>query len=98
VGSGFGLDRCGKSRPIGIRSPDLPDRSESLYRLSYPGSCPSMYLFIRRVKVNVMPNLSYIPVGVLRLSTKFRNSLFREATGTLSKSSADRQLSSFFLH
>jgi hypothetical protein len=23
--------------PIGIRSPDLPVRSESLYRLSYPG-------------------------------------------------------------
>ena len=24
--------------PIGIRSPDRPVRSESLYRLSYPGS------------------------------------------------------------
>ena len=24
--------------PTGIRSPDLPARSESLYRLSYPGS------------------------------------------------------------
>jgi hypothetical protein len=23
--------------PIGIRSPDLPARNESLYRLSYPG-------------------------------------------------------------
>ena len=23
--------------PTGIRSPDRPDRSESLYRLSYPG-------------------------------------------------------------
>jgi hypothetical protein len=38
VGPGAGLDRCGKSRPTGIRSPDLPARSESLYRLSYPGS------------------------------------------------------------
>jgi hypothetical protein len=38
MGSGAGLDRCGKSRPTGIRSPDLPARSESLYRLSYPGS------------------------------------------------------------
>jgi hypothetical protein len=28
-----GLDNCGKSRPNGIRSPDLPARSESLYRL-----------------------------------------------------------------
>ena len=33
-----GLDRCGKSRPpTGIRSPDRPGRSESLYRLSYSG-------------------------------------------------------------
>ena len=32
-----GLDGCGKSRPTGIRSPDRPARSESLYRLSYPG-------------------------------------------------------------
>ena len=26
----------GKSRPTGIRSPDRPDRSQSLYRLNYP--------------------------------------------------------------
>ena len=32
-----GLDKCGKSRTIGIRSPDRPARSESLYRLRYPG-------------------------------------------------------------
>jgi len=38
-----GLDRCGKSRPTGIRSPDLPTRSESLYRLSYPGSIYSVH-------------------------------------------------------
>jgi hypothetical protein len=32
------LDGCGKSRPpTGIRSLDRPARSESLYRLSYPG-------------------------------------------------------------
>ena len=37
MGPGAGLDRCGKSRLTGIRSPDLPARSESLYRLSYPG-------------------------------------------------------------
>jgi hypothetical protein len=35
---GTGLDRCGKSRPTGIRSPDLPARRQSLYLLSYPGS------------------------------------------------------------
>jgi hypothetical protein len=38
VGPGAGLDRCGKPRPTGIRSPDIPARSESLYRLSYRGS------------------------------------------------------------
>jgi hypothetical protein len=38
VGPGAGLDRCGKSRPTGIRSPDLPASSESLYRLRCPGS------------------------------------------------------------
>jgi hypothetical protein len=41
VGLRADLDKCGKSRPpTGIRSPDRPARSESLYRLSYPGlSC-----------------------------------------------------------
>jgi hypothetical protein len=36
VGLRAGLDRCGKSRLTGIRSPDLPGRSEPLYRLRYP--------------------------------------------------------------
>jgi hypothetical protein len=36
VGPKAGLDRCGKSRPTGIRSPDHPARNQSLYRLSYP--------------------------------------------------------------
>jgi hypothetical protein len=38
VGPGAGLDRYGKSRPTGIRSQDLQARSESLFRLRYPGS------------------------------------------------------------
>ena len=37
VDPGAVLDRCGKSHPTGIRSPDLPTRSESLYRLRHPG-------------------------------------------------------------
>jgi hypothetical protein len=37
VGPRAGLDRCGKSRPHRVRSPDRPARSESLYRLSCPG-------------------------------------------------------------
>jgi len=38
MGPSAGLDGCGKSRPpSGIRLPDRPARSESLYRLGYPG-------------------------------------------------------------
>jgi len=37
VGPRAGLDRCGKSSPTGIRSPDRPTSSLSIYRLSYPG-------------------------------------------------------------
>ena len=37
VGPRAGLDGCRKSRPTGVRSPDRPACSESLYRLSYPG-------------------------------------------------------------
>ena len=43
MGPRDGLDGCGKSRlPTGIRSPDCPVRSESLYGLSYPS--PYIYL------------------------------------------------------
>jgi hypothetical protein len=35
VGLSDGLDECGKSPPPGIRSPNRPPRSESLYRLSH---------------------------------------------------------------
>ena len=37
VGPRVGLDGYGKCCPTGIRSPDRPARSESLYRLSYRG-------------------------------------------------------------
>ena len=36
VGPRAGLDRCEKFAPTGIRSPDRPARSKSLYRPSYP--------------------------------------------------------------
>ena len=35
MGPSAGLDRCGKSRFTGIRSPDRPACSQSLYLLSY---------------------------------------------------------------
>ena len=36
MGPRTGLEECGKSHPTGIRTPDRPARSESLYRLRYP--------------------------------------------------------------
>ena len=44
-----GLGGCGKSRPSGIRSPDCPARSESLYRLRYPD--PKGYFIIHQLKI-----------------------------------------------
>ena len=38
VGPRAVLNKSGKTHPTGIRSPDRPARSESLYLLSYPGS------------------------------------------------------------
>ena len=44
VGLRAGLDRCGKSCPTRIRSPDRPARRQSLYRLRYPAHlCPMFY-------------------------------------------------------
>ena len=37
VGPRAGLDGFGILAPTGIRSPDRPTRSQSLYRLNYPG-------------------------------------------------------------
>jgi hypothetical protein len=37
VGTRSALDRCGKSCPYWIRSPDRPAHSESLHQLRYPG-------------------------------------------------------------
>ena len=42
------LDRCGKSRPTRIRSPDRPARRQSLYRLRYPA-----YLLTSNFYVNL---------------------------------------------
>ena len=46
MGPRAGLDRCGKFASTGIRSPDRPARSQSLYRLSYPAHTHSEYIII----------------------------------------------------
>ena len=38
--------------PTGIRSPDCPPRSESLYRLSYPGP-QILYMYIKHVHIHI---------------------------------------------
>jgi hypothetical protein len=43
VGPRAGLDATENLTPTGIRSPDRPARSESLYRLRYPG--PLIYYY-----------------------------------------------------
>ena len=59
MGLRAGLDRCGKSIPTGIRSPDRPARRQSLYRLRYPAHgilvlyiyiyIPYIYIYINRI-------------------------------------------------
>ena len=69
VGPRAGLDGRGKSRPNGIRSPDRPARSESLYRLSYPGRSPITN------QMKSFRTLSYhllkIHFNIIRKSTRF---------------------------
>jgi hypothetical protein len=68
VGPRAGLDICGKSRPpTGIRSPDLPARGESLYRLNYTwktvlitySESVSITLFMKHAK-----RMRYVTQGV----------------------------------
>ena len=59
VGPGAGLDGCGKSLPHLIRSPDRAARSESLYRLSYPG--PPLSKYESRNAKLTDPNFRYRP-------------------------------------
>jgi hypothetical protein len=77
VGPWAGLDGCGKSHPTGIRSPDRQARSESLYRLRYPG--PQLRLqthleyviliaFPRQQWLREFPNMAgvFLPFFVMR--------------------------------
>jgi hypothetical protein len=64
VGHGAGLYSCGKSRPTGIRSPDLPAHSESLYRLSHPGDVViNLRIYLRDRFVNYVCTEVYVRQG-----------------------------------
>ena len=72
VGPRAGVDGCGKSRPIGIRSPDRPARSESLCRLSYPGPHKMMwyaFIIVFRVirDITDRPRAQYIFISFLEV-------------------------------
>jgi len=76
VGLRAGLGGCGKSRPIEIRSPDRPDRSESLYRLSYPGPYIFNVLYVNVNKRLCLTATRFdIYTGHLRVTVK-RNEVF----------------------
>ena len=51
MGPRVGLDGCEKSS-TGIRFLDRPSRSESLYRLSYPGPCLSSHARLKMLLFN----------------------------------------------
>ena len=65
VGPRAGLDGCGKSRPTGIRSPDRPGHSESLYRPRY-----QKYRGLRPGNLNC-------PCGLSRPLHRLRKQCFR---------------------
>jgi hypothetical protein len=44
VGFRAGLDKCGKSRPTGIRSLDDPARRKSLHRHRYPAHVSCIFI------------------------------------------------------
>jgi len=58
VGLRAGLDRCGKSRPTGIRSPDRPARRQSLYRLRYRINKKYILKFNKRLEEKAVPDSS----------------------------------------
>jgi hypothetical protein len=65
VGPRAGLDRCGKYRPpTGIRSPDRPARTQSLYRLSYPAH-PITVIFSLITLLGV--KIIHFEIGQIRL-------------------------------
>ena len=67
------LDGCGKSRPSGIRSPDRPARSESLYRLrcrdppSYESSF--IYMYHRREAAVLTARFEVLTAMLLKILT-----------------------------
>jgi hypothetical protein len=55
VGPKAGLDKCGKSRPTEIRSPDRPARSQSIHIIHSP------FLFVAAIMIPAPPGAKRKP-------------------------------------
>ena len=67
MGPRAGLEGCGNHAPTGIRSPDRPVRSESLYRLSY-----IIFYFYKLTKTNLELIIKYKSQDIVTV-IKFRS-------------------------
>jgi len=72
VGLRVGLDRCGKSRPNGIRSPDRPARRQSLYRLRYPAHKKLIYIIYILIYIFDANSIEDVSYRLCRLSRSCR--------------------------
>jgi hypothetical protein len=66
VGRRAGLEGAENLSHTGIRSPDRPARSESLYRLSYPG--PRTYEYVEYYLNTLQVQLSQLPLPLITKS------------------------------
>ena len=103
VGPRAGLDRCGKSRPIGIRSPDHPARSQSLYRLRYAAHkykytknklCTNLVLFTRLYR-DARSTSSEIRHYVSEISSAFLFVLLEGHSGPLTAINVEVKMSTY---
>jgi hypothetical protein len=60
------LDGCGKSRPYGVRAPDCPARSESLYRIRYPGRLIILIHFYIMLIERIIERSLYLSICLFR--------------------------------
>jgi hypothetical protein len=92
VGPRASLDRCGKSRPTGIRSPYRPAHSQSLYRIGYSahfksGHNSKLYttenvgITALRVRTNVGSSNMYLSSADLQLCTSVHSWKARPGLG-----------------
>ena len=100
VGPRAGLDECGKiSPPTGIRSPYRSARSESLYRLSYPGRLRYRgfrnYIISLNIHHREVFQMNMTKYGVL---PRIHVEIFHKRTKLLSLIRYWRSIWSFFVH